>query len=306
MFVTEIMNVETRKGNEASHAESAQAMRTTPVIRENEKEEMAPSGSLQSEQSGHHEVRSLKKLDGGEASAEEMPHEGGEREESGTVPKRCKKRMIIPPGWDVPISQTKVNIFDMDVCRKLDWELALACYREEDEDAELLSGSKVQKKVESAPQDAVPKAEAGVSKGEASSQTKLMENVRFANGKTALEIRADTWITQAEARARRSRKKKENAEEVKEPEVEMPAKPESWGADAYLHPDEQCPPKKRGRKPKSKAKKQEEEEEEKQDANTQKKSRKRGTKKDVEGNKKDEEEPKRKRTRKAAMQEGTT
>lgn len=45
-------------------------------------------------------------------------------------------------------------------------------------------------------------------------------------------------------------KSKSKAKVTKDPKKELPSKPSTWGKAPYISPEEQCPPKKRGRKPK--------------------------------------------------------
>lgn len=63
---------------------------------------------------------------------------------------------------------------------------------------------------------------------------------------SAEQVRADIWTKQER---KTSRKPRPNTDL---PDAALPEapKPETWGKDACLSPQEQCPPKKRGRKPK--------------------------------------------------------
>eukprot|EP00435_Cladocopium_sp_Y103_P053324 s686_g17.t1 len=79
----------------------------------------------------------------------------------------------------------------------------------------------------------------------------LMSTLTFANGKTLEAVKADTWISQAESKAVLRKVKSNKRLTPEEPESSSLPKPESWGQVPHLSPDEQCPPKKRGRKPKA-------------------------------------------------------
>ena len=77
-----------------------------------------------------------------------------------------------------------------------------------------------------------------------------MSALTFSNGKTLEAVKADTWISQSESK-HRVRKVKENRRKELEQEPVAPlAKPESWGKVETVTPTEQCPPRKKGRKPK--------------------------------------------------------
>ena len=79
----------------------------------------------------------------------------------------------------------------------------------------------------------------------------LMSTLAFANGKTLEAVKADTWISQAESKAVLRKVKSNKRMAPEESDSSSLPKPESWGQVPHLSPDEQCPPKKRGRKPKA-------------------------------------------------------
>ena len=87
--------------------------------------------------------------------------------------------------------------------------------------------------------------------GTAKTENDLMSTLTFANGKTLEAVKADTWISQAESKAVLRKVKSNKRLAPEEPESSSLPKPESWGQVPHLSPDEQCPPKKRGRKPKA-------------------------------------------------------
>lgn len=89
-------------------------------------------------------------------------------------------------------------------------------------------------------------------KGNAEPTTNLMDKLTFSNGKSLEEVKAETWISQADSKLRVRRAKENFALAPKEEGLGVPPKPASWGKLPQLSPDEQCPPKKRGRKPKAK------------------------------------------------------
>lgn len=76
-----------------------------------------------------------------------------------------------------------------------------------------------------------------------------MANIKFSTGRSLLDVKAETWVTQEE-RKEQLRMAKCRVQVPKEP-VEMPEVPKSFGKVAVVSPVEQCPPKKRGRKPKT-------------------------------------------------------
>lgn len=81
---------------------------------------------------------------------------------------------------------------------------------------------------------------------------KLLANITFATGKTALEVRGSTWITQGE-RKEHQRRVRGKTQDLNATAVETPPEipePSGFGKVPCLSPDEQCPPKKKGRKPK--------------------------------------------------------
>ena len=79
----------------------------------------------------------------------------------------------------------------------------------------------------------------------------LMSALTFSNGRSLEAVKADTWISQSESK-HRVRKVKENRRKELEQEPVAPlAKPESWGKVETVSPADQCPPKKKGRKPKN-------------------------------------------------------
>ena len=143
--------------------------------------------------------------------------------------KARKPKLIIPPGWDVPIVQQLVNIFDPDVCKMIDWTSVLGTG---------LAG------VPEEPQDTSKVL---------NPQEELMSKLTCVTGKTALQVRATTWITREEIKKVKSSAPKANCLVATEAHAASPSKPASWNEEPCISPEEQCPPKKRGRKPKAKA-----------------------------------------------------
>lgn len=93
--------------------------------------------------------------------------------------------------------------------------------------------------------------EQATAEGTAKKENDLMSTLAFANGKTLEAVKADTWISQAESKAVLRKVKSNKRMAPEESESSSLPKPESWGQVPHLSPDEQCPPKKRGRKPKA-------------------------------------------------------
>lgn len=75
----------------------------------------------------------------------------------------------------------------------------------------------------------------------------LLSSIKFADGKSLLEVKASTWVTQRESKET-LRQAKVKAEEEAKALPEIPPPPESLGKVPSLSPNEQCPPKRRGRK----------------------------------------------------------
>ena len=154
--------------------------------------------------------------------------DGKENEQELKPAKRIKKRLIIPPGCDVPITQKKLNIFDPAVCQKIPWE-------------------ELQKNI---PAKELEKKEHSAAKP-MSSEEELMQKLTFANGKSALDVRGEMWITTSDLRERKKSAKRPLPNSLEQSaDIEMPDKPSGWDDKQYLNPEVQCPPKKRGRKPK--------------------------------------------------------
>lgn len=86
-------------------------------------------------------------------------------------------------------------------------------------------------------------------KKKTTSEKELMANIKFSTGRSLLDVKAETWVTQEE-RKEQLRMAKCRVQVPKEP-VEMPEVPKCFGKVAVVSPVEQCPPKKRGRKPKT-------------------------------------------------------
>jgi hypothetical protein len=101
-------------------------------------------------------------------------------------------------------------------------------------------------------------------------QSPLLSSIKFADGKSLLEVKASTWVTQKESKET-LRQAKVNAEAEAKALPEIPPPPESLGKVPSLSPEEQCPPKRRGRKPKP-------DNAEKKKANATKRSRSKGSK----------------------------
>ena len=73
--------------------------------------------------------------------------------------------------------------------------------------------------------------------------------------KPSLDVKASIWMTQQELKRTKQKQATANLAEKDDLEsgkriAELPDPPASWGPTTYLHPHEQAPPKKRGRKPK--------------------------------------------------------
>ena len=151
---------------------------------------------------------------GKEKDEEKMP----KKNETGEAVKLCTTRLITPKGCDVPIHQKKVNIFNPSVCRELTWE--------ETEAAESRKAKRDNEQKENPPD----KVDVG-----------------------SLDVKGRDWATHDELKvARRPKTQKKNAKQEEKPSASMPDQPESWGKHDILKPEVQCPPKKRGRKPKAK------------------------------------------------------
>lgn len=112
-----------------------------------------------------------------------------------------------------------------------------------------------QASAESENKDHQPTADEGASADKldtTTDQNKLLANISFATGRSALEVRSSTWITQSERKEHQRRLKGKtqdpNAAAVETP-PELP-EPSGFGKVPSLSPDEQCPPKPKGRKPK--------------------------------------------------------
>ena len=73
--------------------------------------------------------------------------------------------------------------------------------------------------------------------------------------KPSLDVKASIWMTQQELKRTKQKQAPAHLAEKDDLEsgkriAELPDPPASWGPTTYLHPHEQAPPKKRGRKPK--------------------------------------------------------
>ena len=133
--------------------------------------------------------------------AKNVSNEPQSSKDTSKDPQPTVKRLIVPPGHDVPIKQHMTDIF-----------------------------------AKSRPTALPPQDGATPADGQAS---------------TTLDVKASIWMSQQELQKTKKKCQIEPTNNAVNAEPkDIPVKPSSWGTTPCISPDMQCPPKKRGRKPK--------------------------------------------------------